>query len=243
MIGRRGPLFFFEEQDFSPAALLAYDEALLHWMDSQQPDFALFRLWEPRDIFVVMGYGKRVAEDVTIAAVTDAVPILRRCSGGGTVLQLPGCLSYSLIAPISWHPDLDTIHATTTSIMTTQAAYLSRYLGKTVSVKGASDLTLGSLKFSGNAQRRGRHSVLFHGAFLCQIDLSVISRYLQIPGYQPEYRQNRQHEDFLCTLDLSPKTLASYLKKEWQVCENYAISLDMTDLCEKYLRREWTHLR
>ena len=198
------------------AACLAYDEVLLSWADQARPAFGLLRLWEAPSTFVVLGYGKSVAADVHVAhCEADGVPILRRCSGGGTVLQTHGCLSYSLILPTALSPDLATIQSTTQSIMSAQARCLSGFMGTEVSVRGTSDLTVGSLKISGNAQRRGRHSVLFHGTVLCQVDIAAIGRYLQIPSYQPAYRENRSHHDFLRSIDRPPAELAAHLQDFW----------------------------
>jgi lipoate-protein ligase A len=226
---------------------------LLTWIDQQRPDFGVLRLWEAPSTFVVLGYGKSVSADVHIAnCVADGVPILRRCSGGGTVLQTRGCLSYSLILPTALSAELATIQSTTDWIMSAQGRYLASFLGKSVSVRGTSDLTLGNLKISGNAQRRGRHSVLFHGTVLCQVDIGEIGRYLQVPSYQPEYRKNRSHSDFLRSIDRSPAELAAHLKSAWLSKAVLASEANMpyTDfrealpvLCDRYLSSAFVNLR
>ncbi len=235
------------------AELLAYDELLLNWMDQERPDFGLLRLWEAPSTFVVLGYGKSVSADVHVGHCSeDGVSILRRCSGGGTVLQTKGCLSYSLILPMTLSSELATIQSTTQAIMSAQARHLEAFLGMPVSVRGTSDLTMDTLKISGNAQRRGRDSVLFHGTVLCQVDIGEIGRYLQIPSYQPEYRKNRSHGDFLRSIDRSPAELMAHLKAAWlseSVSESEA-HLPYTDwtvglrlLCERYLSFDFVNLR
>ena len=81
----------------TPAANLACDEALLD--DAEQHGGpGLLRFWEPRQYFVVLGYAKKFAEETRVEACREEnIPIHRRCSGGGTVLQGPGCLNYSQI--------------------------------------------------------------------------------------------------------------------------------------------------
>src|SRR5262245_13599934 len=76
---------------------LACDEALL---DQCEQDGAreVLRVWETDAHYVVLGYANRAALEVNVAACRKrGVPILRRCSGGGCVLQGPGCLNYSLV--------------------------------------------------------------------------------------------------------------------------------------------------
>lgn len=234
---------------YAAAGLLAYDEVLLNWMDQHQPDFGLMRLWEASSTFVVMGYGKQVSADIHLAACeSDGVPVLRRCTGGGTVLQTIGCLSYSFVLPIGIHDSLNSIQSTTSWLMTQQAACLTEFLGMQVSVQGTSDLTVDTLKISGNAQRRGRRSVLFHGTFLCQVDIAAIGTYLQIPNYQPEYRQNRSHWDFLRSMDVAPKLLSQHVSQFWNAKKHE--SLPYTDfstacmvLTEKYLNPEFIYQR
>src|ERR1700749_2064132 len=83
-----------------PAAQLAADEALLDWCEAGHGG-EVMTLWEPAATFVVVGYANKVAAEVNLAAcAARAVPIFRRCTGGGTVVQMSGGLNYSLILRI-----------------------------------------------------------------------------------------------------------------------------------------------
>ena len=80
----------------TPAENLAADEALLDEREATAGEPVL-RLWESPEHFVVVGYSNRVGTEVNEPACrARGIPILRRCSGGGTVLQGPGCLNYAL---------------------------------------------------------------------------------------------------------------------------------------------------
>ena len=80
-----------------PQENIDYDELLLSKAEKGEGSEVL-RFWESPDYFVVLGRIGKEEEDVYPEAVTkDHVPILRRFSGGGTVLQGKGCLNYSLI--------------------------------------------------------------------------------------------------------------------------------------------------
>lgn len=64
-----------------------------------------------------------------------------------------------------------------------------------------SDYVFGSRKFGGNAQTITKRRWLHHTSFLWSLDsLPQISKYLQLPKKQPEYRQGRTHEEFLISL-------------------------------------------
>src|ERR1700685_1591535 len=85
----------------SPAENLACDEALLDWREENGGE-EILRFWEAPETFVVVGYANKIAAEVNVAACeAREIPIFRRCSGGGTVLQGPGCLNYTLILRIT----------------------------------------------------------------------------------------------------------------------------------------------
>ncbi|MEI9961799.1 MAG: hypothetical protein WDM76_11890 [Limisphaerales bacterium] len=85
----------------SPAENLACDEALLDWCE-ENPNEEILRFWESPENFIVVGYANKIATEVNIPACkSKKIPIFRRCSGGGTVVQGPGCLNYALILRIA----------------------------------------------------------------------------------------------------------------------------------------------
>ena len=100
----------------SPEANLALDEALLDATDAGGD--AILRLWESPQEFVVVGYGNDPALEANLQECRrQGVPVLRRCSGGGTVVQGPGCLNYSVTLPISAAAALETIHGANQFVM------------------------------------------------------------------------------------------------------------------------------
>ena len=83
-------------------------------------------------------------------------------------------------------------------------------------VQGISDLTYNGLKFSGNAQRRKRNCILFHGTFLLGMDLNTITHTLQVPDLQPDYREYRPHTKFLDNLPIQAHEVKHTLIHAWQ---------------------------
>src|SRR5258706_12174366 len=143
----------------SPAEQLAGDEALLDWCENGHGEETLI-FWEPRETFVVVGYANKIATEVNVAAcAAKGIPIFRRCSGGGTVLQGVGCLNYSLILRITEDGPLRTITSANQFIMERNRAAIETLFSRLqtrpqITVRGHTDLTMGGLKFSGNSQRR-----------------------------------------------------------------------------------------
>ncbi len=199
----------------SPEENLACDEAILEACEAGKNEETL-RFWEPKQTFAVLGYSNKVETELRKeACLRDRVPILRRISGGGTVLQGPGCLNYALILEIKKRPELATVTGANRFIMDRNRESLARLLSKEVTVEGHTDLAINGLKFSGNSQRRKRSFVLFHGTFLLRFDLAAVEKYLRMPSMEPSYRKNRTHSDFLANLKISPSDIKTALKKTW----------------------------
>src|SRR5438132_4840945 len=133
----------------TPAENLACDETLLDWCDEGAgPE--LLRFWEPQQHFVVIGYSNHAEREVSVAACRErGIPILRRCTGGGTVLQGPGCLNYSLILRTDRMSALQGISETNCFIMKRHAEIMASLLGCPIAVQGCTDLVMNNLKFSG----------------------------------------------------------------------------------------------
>lgn len=199
----------------TPAENLALDEALLDERETSGGEPVL-RFWETATPFVVLGYVCKIEDDVNRAeCALRGVPILRRSSGGGTVLQAAGVLNYALILPIENGTPTENLTSTNNFVMQKMRDALQPLLHEIISIRGITDLTLGDLKFCGNAQRRRRHWLLFHGAFLLDCDLDLMSAVLKLPPRQPDYREHRTHADFVTNLQVPTKNVKDAVSKIW----------------------------
>lgn len=199
----------------SPEENLACDEALLEHAEDGLGGEVL-RFWESKRYFVVLGYSRKFSLETHAASCQEKqVPILRRASGGGTVLQGPGCLNYSLILRLKDSRPLGNILETNRYVLSQHQRSLEPLLKKRIHIRGVSDLTIDRLKFSGNAQRRKKSYVLFHGTFLLDFKIPLIKQFLTMPQVQPTYRRKRQHDQFLTNLNISEKRLKEALVQCW----------------------------
>ena len=245
----------------TPAENLACDEALLDGCDAGAGPEVL-RFWEPQQYFIVVGYSNRVAREVNVDACKRlGIPILRRCSGGGAVLQGPGWLNYSLVLRIDFNPALHTVTGASRFVLEQNRAALEKLLTRSsrreealssdsalptpysaLAACGHTDLALGGLKFSGNAQRRKRRAVLLHGTFLLNFELALVSELLPMPSKQPEYRRGRSHGEFLRNLKAPAGAVKAALRQAWRADElltaqpREAIQALVT---EKYAAQAW----
>jgi lipoate-protein ligase A len=232
----------FDHTYSSPAANLACDEWLLDQCDQGYIGDSL-RFWEATEPFIVLGYANHYRAEVNLEFCREKkIPILRRCSGGGTVVQGPGCLNYALALRIPDSGPLTHIGQTNQHILAQHRKALQPMLGQPVSIEGTSDLALLGRKISGNAQRRRKQALLFHGTLLYKADLALIGAALLLPPHMPDYRQARGHEDFLAICPAERDALVKALARIW----NAKTSLpppgqaELAPLInERYARDEW----
>ncbi len=203
----------------SPAENLACDEALLDLCD-EDPHSETLRFWESSDPFVVVGYANCIASEVHRAVCEiRGVPIFRRCSGGGTVLQGPGCLNYTLAIRIHSNTALSSIAGTNRFVMDRHRLALQSLIPEAINIQGHTDLAIDGVKFSGNAQRRRQHALLFHGTILLHFDLSLVEALLPLPSHEPSYRQGRGHREFVRNFPSSAQVVKSALSTAWSARE------------------------
>ncbi len=200
----------------TPAENILFDEVL--WRLAEKHEGGEFlRFWESAAVFIVLGRGGQQEVDVNlIATQKDNIPVLRRSSGGGTVVQGPGCLNYALILSKQKYPMLNDLRQSY-QWMSAKIIEVLRQMGVDAYFRPTSDLAIGpcELKFSGNAQRRGRHYILHHGTILYNFDLTLISRYLNMPLDTPLYRKHRPHTDFVTNIPIDPGCFKNHLAQSF----------------------------
>ena len=190
----------------SPEENLAFDELLL------EGGCEALRFWESPVPFVVLGRSGKIEQEVNVNVCRMAgIPIVRRSSGGGTILQGPGCLNYAFVLSLAARPEL-------INVEDSYGIVLSRVV-RALSVPGlkvlGSDIILGDEKVSGNAQRRSRGWLLHHGTLLYRADIGLMEQVLREPERQPVYRQRRTHRDFVSELNLTAEEMKRCIKAAW----------------------------
>lgn len=155
-----------EETD--AASNLAAEEYLL----DRAEDFC-FLVYRNAPSIVVGRNQNALAEVDVLFTHTSAIPVLRRISGGGAVYHDLGNVNYAFI-----EPERETGRRSFEDFLGPVVAFL-RSLGIPAQQDGRSDLGIGGLKVSGNAQCRRRGKILHHGTLLFDADLSLLERALR----------------------------------------------------------------
>lgn len=198
----------------TPQENLALDEDLFRSAD-KHGDVEYLRFWESPVYFIVLGRIGKEEEDVDLAAAnSDGIPVLRRSSGGGTVVQGPGCLNYTLVLSKHKYPALNDLRRSYAWISAKVIEAL-KPLGVEAIFRPTSDIALADSekKFSGNAQHRGKTHIFHHGTILYNFELERIARYLRMPKDVPAYRKGRSHKDFITNIPIEAARFKTSLAK------------------------------
>jgi len=231
---------------------VALDEALLEaaeaastaatWVGSSTGADGILRFWEPSQPMVVVGRSSRTADEARLeecARINAAV--VRRSSGGASIVSGPGCLMYALVLSYQEFPQLRSIDVAHRFVLAKMVAGLQS-LAPAVACRGTSDLVSGDRKFSGNSVRCKRNHLLYHGTLLYDFDLSLVERLLKTPPRQPDYRAGRSHGQFICNLPATADQLRAAISAAWQADESidaWPQAETARLVAEKYSRDVW----
>lgn len=196
---------------------LQLEEALLRADDR---NWCLINEGSPEAI--VMGISGKPEELIEISKFREKqVPVIRRFSGGGTVIVDHSTTFVTFIC----NKDCVNVPGIPEKILQwTGSFYKDVFVEGGFAVK-ENDYVLGEKKFGGNAQYICKQRWLHHTSLLWDYRDDIMD-YLLIPKKTPAYRQKRGHQDFLCRLneflphrhEISTRLEAS-LKKEFTLLE------------------------
>ncbi|XP_058096549.1 uncharacterized protein LOC131242131 [Magnolia sinica] len=144
---------------------------------------------------IVMGISGKPSELIELEPVLrDRVPVIRRFTGGGTVIVDDGTVFVTFICNKDAIPGLQ---AYPRPIM----SWTSKLYGEVFQGIGdfhlrENDYVFGNCKFGGNAQSITKNRWIHHTSFLWDYDVRNMA-YLKPPIRAPKYRSARHHVEFL----------------------------------------------
>ncbi|MDX8430827.1 MAG: lipoate--protein ligase family protein [Candidatus Algichlamydia australiensis] len=148
------------------------------------------------------------------------LPLIKRYSGGGTVVVDHNTLFVSFIFDKSAHP----FHPFPEPIMRWSEEFYKNALSLKNFALRENDYVIGKKKFGGNAQYIKKNRWVHHTTFLwdyCEEKMSA----LQLPSRRPEYRANRDHKEFITKLkDYLPSQEEFFLKIKKELQRRYHIT-------------------
>ena len=146
-----------------PYLNLASEQFLLDTEDGE-----VFMLWR-NSRSVILGRNQNAYAEVNLPFVEEnAIPVVRRLTGGGAVFHDLGNLNFTFIVPRERCPEMDF------GRFVRPVAQALREMGVPAELSGRNDLVADGRKISGNAQCVWRDRVMHHGTLLVDADLSFM---------------------------------------------------------------------
>ena len=217
---------------------LQIEEALLR-LDHR--NWCIVNEGSPRAI--VMGISGKPHELVDLEKASLAnIPIIKRFSGGGTVIVDEDTLFVTFIC----QKDLHDFPPFPERILSWSAEFYKKAFNIPDFLLQENDYALKNLKCGGNAQYLKKDRWLHHTTFLWDFKNENMN-YLLHPKKTPKYRQERSHLEFLCRLKdhfSSKEDLVVKIKKELESSYKviYSSLADISDLIKQDHRKTTEHL-
>jgi len=148
---------------------------------------------------IVMGLSGNPTTLLHVEKVKEAgVEVIRRCTGGGTVVVDEDTLFVSLIGDEALLQEHGVKLYPREMMKWTERFYKKVFMDEDF-VLMENDYVFGKKKFGGNAQCITKKRWLHHTSMLHDYQDHLMEM-LQMPVRKPEYREKRTHKDFLCKL-------------------------------------------
>jgi lipoate-protein ligase A len=218
------PLKFLELRGTPILEQLQLEEALLR---ASEENVCLVNTGAPPAI--VLGISGKVDQWVHLPS---PLPLIRRFSGGGTVVVDEETLFVTLIANVKDVP----IDPFPKQVLGFKGSLYSPFFPQGFAVR-ENDYVIEAKKVGGNAQYFTKERWLHHTTFLWNFDPHKMAL-LKHPPKEPKYRQGRPHSDFLATLSphfLSQAEMIEGLKVSLR--NHFALVETSIEECRKALSR------
>ncbi|MDH4200888.1 MAG: hypothetical protein OEV66_10990 [Spirochaetia bacterium] len=203
--------FVYKLDGHNPFFNLAFEEYIFSEMKKEEQDI-YFIIYENKKSVIL---GKNLIKENEIYSHKKMPPVLKRSSGGGSVVHFYGNLNYGLILNIQAYPRYEAIQNSYAEILSCLAKSMTCSLQ--FQPNGISDLCFtnkfGPRKISGNSQARKKKWLLHHGTILYDTgNIRKIAHFLQHPSKEPDYRNGKKHADFL--VKYLPRSTASEITRK-----------------------------
>ena len=176
-----------------------------------------FDIWIPLDSYIVLGRSKQETEDINLEyAKMDKIPIIRRITGGGTVLIDEGCIIIDIgFRAKNRNKTIDLLLQANTFLV---EKFQSIGIPAEIDPKWP-DIKVGNYKICGSCLGIRNTLFIYSASILYRSStIEKIEYYLKLPQRSPDYRQLRGHKDFLTSIDqvssISQAEIVAVLKRD-----------------------------
>ena len=182
--------------------------------ESKNYDFSIF---VPDSISIVLGKGSDPENAVKWAEViSDQIDIYKRPSGGESVILSENTIVIAIVKR--------------GEKLVNPSRYFNKYNNMIIEVltglgiknllkRGFSDICIGEKKILGSSIYRTGDTVFYHAVMNVSESTDTIEKYLKHPSREPEYRNGRNHSDFVTSIHeegyaLEKRKISSRLEEE-----------------------------
>jgi len=171
-----------------------------HLPDSQLLDKKTnqYLIWTPDKTYIVLGASNNFNDSLNIEnVIEDKVTVLKRPSGGQTVVLTPNNIMISavFIDSKTVHPKEVFQHVNKLIISAIEKMGIQN-----LAPMGISDIAINGRKILGSAIYRNKNALLYHAVLNIGEPAATFERYLKHPLKEPDYRKGRSHSEFVTSL-------------------------------------------
>lgn len=157
-----------------------------------------FLIWRPDKMYIILGASNRAEEALFLDNVRqDALTVMKRPSGGQTVMLTPNNLVIAAIFSDQQVMKPKDVFSMLNKLIISGI----REAGMdNLSQRGISDIAIGGKKILGSSIYKNKDKLLYHAVLNLGEPASTFERYLKHPSREPDYRQGRNHAEFVTSL-------------------------------------------
>lgn len=155
--------------------------------------------WVPDKVYVVLGQRDSIDKAVNdVISKKHNATILKRPSGGHSVVLTPKTV---VVAMTHLGKTLKDIKPTFAKSIDIIIRALSKQDVKNLQIKGISDIVIGDKKITGSSMYFAKTKLFFHAVINLSEKPDFIAQFLKHPETEPDYRQKRNHSEFITSLE------------------------------------------
>lgn len=157
-----------------------------------------YLIWTPDKTYIVLGASNNSNDSLNIEnVIQDNVTVLKRPSGGQTVVLTPNNIMISAVFVDSKmvHPKEVFQHVNQLIISSIEKMGIHN-----LAMMGISDVAISGRKILGSAIYRNKNALLYHAVLNIGEPAATFERYLKHPTKEPDYRKGRSHSEFVTSL-------------------------------------------
>jgi len=157
-----------------------------------------FLIWIPDKVYIVLGASNHADDALNMEnVVKDKIPVLKRPSGGQTVILTPNNI---IIAAVFFDKKTSHPKEVFEQINKLIISTIEKTGIRNLSLMGISDIAISGKKILGSAIYRSKDALLYHAVLNLGEPSVTFERYLKHPSKEPDYRKGRSHSKFVTSL-------------------------------------------